>query len=352
MMNRFNFFLFLLILFVGQVRHVSAKYVRGLQNDQNQDHVSNLMDQTGGNPFIDEMLGDEEDDEDEEDEEEEDPDWDGFLMADEAEEEEEFGPIHLEHNPLADPDPMAFDEAMGDELDDEIEDMDGCNLEDMTRLYDSCHETEKVDFLIVGCGIAGINAAKRIEEVNKILLNNAPRRGRGRRRATQYTYKCVEMDDLVGGRTRAAAFLPGKRNPLLEYLVDEMGGEQGKDFAKVNFDSNRNFNTSGVVGETMPLIKLSVCTAGLLTSLLLLIAIVSFQKYKNKKVKAVERAFEKALKCVRKQAREFGREEIRDRSLREALKECDWSEPEAGTLNETVEWSYLDWDVSEPLYFV
>lgn len=41
-----------------------------------------------------------------------------------------------------------------------------------------------------------------------------------------------------------------------------------------------------------------------------------------------------------------------DKSLREALRDCGWEDPNPGSLNETIEWSYLDFPVSTRAFFL
>ena len=155
-----------------------------------------------------------------------------------------------------------FDDAMGDEPDDLVDDWDGCDDGDKYGfpryfwhdIFNSAPRNEcikkRVDFLIVGCGLAGLAAARRIEEVNKKIMEEyGDYGGYGDsyygnsyyRRRKPYTYMCVESDRAVGGRAVAAEFLSGDRNPLFEFV------DSDTDFTEAKFASVRNYDSNGEV---------------------------------------------------------------------------------------------------------
>ena len=71
-----------------------------------------------------------------------------------------------------------------------------------------------------------------------------------------------------------------------------------------------------------------------------------FQEYSKTEIKVAETLLFDALDCAEnKRAEMFANGDIKDESLRTALRKCGWPKPARGSLEESLEWFYIDFEV-------
>lgn len=93
---------------------------------------------------------------------------------------------------------------------------------------------EVYDIVIIGAGLAGIGAAYKLEE---FIADTG----------IEVSYSILEADSQIGGRAVAALEMSGPENPLLQHVINEMGGTENTDYTLRDYESVEYFDNAGNV---------------------------------------------------------------------------------------------------------